>query len=262
MDMFTKDDAKEEGNNGYVSGDFAAIIQSIFSGDRDGRKMYSDLVDSGKLAKIKELWEMGGMPGLRYSKKDPIYQGTYNRDPLTVKEGAKAWWDKEWSGGGVINIHGGSNLSSAKKFSVFIAELSHAIGFNNPSMMKLGVKEFNNEWSSILGSINSVSKTVKIRNALGGSFTSKAGPTYEFLRDLDTFPVPENPTDSLKVWGKWWESQSDTIRKDIFRSDRIEPDVYEIEGHYENITHDRIETAINQWLWMDLKMYDNEAGMD
>jgi len=234
----SEDYIQGEGDEGYVSGDFSVIMKSIFSGDEDGQRMYSDLVDSGNIGKIKELWEMGGMPGLSYSDKikDPRHPASYSRDPSFHIEG-KEWPDREWSGSGVINIHSGSGAHSSEKFDSFIAELSHAIGYNNPAMMKLGVREFKDEMGNILG-----------KNPME--------PTYDFLQSLDTFPAPESPSDSLAVWKNWWKSQPDSIRKsqdEHFMEGKARKSGYVTEGHSENITHNRIESAIKWWL------YDSEV---
>ena len=260
MNMFKGEDSKSyaphpksedyiqgEGDEGYVSGDFEVIIKSIFSGDEDGKKMYADLVDSGNIGKIKELWEMGGMPGLSYSDelKDPRHPASYSKDPSFHIEG-KEWPDREWSGSGVINIHSGSGAHSSQKFDSFIAELSHAIGYNNPAMMKLGVREFKDEMGNILG-----------KNPME--------PTYDFLQSLDTFPAPESPSDSLAVWKNWWKDQPDSIRKsqdEHFMSGKARKSGYVTPGHYENITHNRIEGAIKWWLYNNEVMPEAWYGWD
>ena len=201
VDLFT--------DNTKISRDFNTIMEQVFLSDKAGKERYGKLVKSGGMEKLRELWEMGGAPGLNFGDpknygKGASFTGVANNDPI-------------------INIHEGANASSQSKFDYFIAELAHGIGFNNPSMMKLGATEW--------------------EHSGGGVTKIQHGETAKFLNTLDIFPKPENPSDSLAVFDKWWKSQPEDIQ---FPGEH--EDIYAKEGHAEQITHSRIETALRLWL--------------
>lgn len=227
MDFFNQEDRLMINDGGQkvelfpvdvVYEDFTNIMDRIFLKDDIGQNMYTNLVDSGKIKTIQNLWEMAGKPKLTYDEKmsgklERIgHPAAYTRDIDPNKPSSE-----KWGGSGSIYI-GDPEAPSTANFDHFIAELAHSIGYNNPAMMKLGVEEITNEVGKVIG-------------------VSKSAPTYNFLQELDSFPTPESPGDSLAVWKDWWKSQPESIRKP-------KGSEYTEEGHYENITHLRIEGAL------------------
>lgn len=234
--------AKKE-NNSDIYDSFDDIMGQLFQGDKEGKALYSRLLTTGKIDKIKELWQMGGSPSLSYSnrKKDTKHPASYDTPSKNNK--------------GKINIHRGPDLHSSEKLSDWIEELAHGIGQHNPAIMKLGVKEFKDKGGDVFA-----------KNPME--------PTYNFLQSLDTFPSPKSPSDSLSVYSNWWKSQQQDIPKVAKQKTTIDvgPDGilntkddvqhfhdeylkgYTTEGHYENITHSRLGPAIKFWMEENLNI--------
>ena len=213
-------------NDAEVYKDFDSLMEEILLSDEAGRARYSQLVESGNINKLKELWVMGGSPGLSYSgdKEDRSASYSTQADAMHYAKTGKPY-PGEWPSG-TINIHDGKDMSSYDKFDNFIAELSHGIGKNNPSIMKLGPTKM-------------------------GSQSFQSGETSKFFNRLDAFPVPESPQDSLAAYIKFAENIQlpEEYQKNRNEwTEEQERSFYDIEGSTEQITHSRIEPALRLML--------------
>lgn len=202
-----------------IGDDFDTIIKSLLS-DEKGQKRYAELIESGGMDQLKELWIMGGSPSLEYTdiavlKADLKHSATYGKGGHKFSAKGKGPLEK-----GVTYIHGGYEVDSYDKFNRWIAELAHGLGYNNPSMMQLPRKEYRDEAGNLLGE-------------------NPMAPTLEFLKGLDSFPEPESPADSLQSYSNWKKS----LPADIPRRGH-----HHVKGSPENITHAQIESAMHWWL--------------
>ena len=202
-----------------IGDDFDTIIKSLLS-DEQGQKIYTNLIESGNIDQLKDLWEMGGSPSLEYTdsvvlEADPKHPATYSKGGHKFSAKGRGPFEK-----GVTYIHGGYEVDSFDKFNRWVAELSHGIGYNNPSMMKLGKKEYRDKTGKLLG-VNTME------------------PTLDFISALGSLPEPQSPADSLNSYRNWKESLPAEIPRHGGHG---------VEGSPENITHSQIESALHWWL--------------
>jgi len=202
-----------------IGGDFDTIIKSLLN-DKQGQNMYAQLVESGGIKQLESLWMMGGSPLLEYSDQPPTnasYVGRTNRRKMSPLQSGRDV--------GTILIHGGYERDSYSKFNAWIAELSHGIGHENPSMMKLG-KKGEDDFS---------------------------GPTSEFISGLESFPEPQSPQDSLALYSDYLKGLPSELQG---------PNMHDIEGSMEHTTHRAIQSALSRWLTDSLNIpigFDKET---